>query len=115
MAGAKRLVFRGSARADVLAAIDWYMDEGGEALAERFVVALNAAYIHVARHPATGSSRWADALGLGNLRHGSLKQFPYLVFYTEDTERIHIVRVLHGARDIPASLAEPDTEDGREQ
>lgn len=112
MADAKRLVLRASARADVLAAIDWNMHEGGEALAERFVVALNAAYAHVARHPATGSSRWADALGLDNLRQWSLKQFPYLVFYTEDTGRVHIVRVRHNARDIPASLAEPGADEG---
>ncbi|ADE16404.1 plasmid stabilization system [Nitrosococcus halophilus Nc 4] len=39
-----------------------------------------------------------------------LLSFPvghYLVFYLETSDGIEVVRVLHGARDIPAILEEP--------
>ncbi len=107
-ARSKRLVFRASARDDVESAIAWYESEAGEALANQFVADLEAAYAHIAAHPGTGSPSWGHALNLPGLRHWGLKRFPYLVFYVERPEHVEVVHVLHGARDIPASLAGPD-------
>lgn len=103
-----RLRFRDQALADVEAAARWYAEQAGGKVAGRFLVALEDAYAHIARHPGTGSARWGHALNLPGLRHWPLAHFPQLVFFTENPEYIEILRVLHGSRDIPASLAEPD-------
>jgi toxin ParE1/3/4 len=111
MAGAKRLRFRERALADVEAAAEWYAHQGGPDLVDGFLEALQAAYGHIARNPGTGSPRWAHHLNLPGLRSWRLGRFPWLVFYVEVGERIEVWRVLHGARDIPSSLAdegEPD-------
>ena len=107
MVRGKPLVLRAQARVDVEAAVTWYVDDAGEAGATRFVAELEQAYARVARQPAMGSPRWGHALSLPALRHWPLKRLPYLVFFVEFDERVEIVRVLHGARDIPGSLAEP--------
>jgi len=45
---------------------------------------------------------------LNDLRKRSVKGFDsYLVFYRIDADMVEIIRVLHGARDIPSLLAEP--------
>jgi toxin ParE1/3/4 len=105
MAGPKRLRFRESALADVEAAAEWYAQQGGAELVDDFVTALEAAYSHIAREAGTGSPRWAHLLKLPGLRSWRLGRFPWLVFYVEVEDRIEVWRVLHGARDIPSSLA----------
>ena len=35
-------------------------------------------------------------------------EFPYLVLYVEGVTEIDVWRVLHGARDIPIRMREPD-------
>jgi toxin ParE1/3/4 len=108
VASAKRLVFRAAALADVEVATDWYVDESGVDVAARFVVALEGAYEHIARQPTTGSPRWGVELNIAELRAWPLTRYPYLVFYVERAQHVEVWRVLHGARDIPATLAEPD-------
>jgi hypothetical protein len=55
-------------------------------------------------HPASESPRSAQ-LELSGLRVWPLKRFPDLVFYFEREDRIDVVRVLHGKRDLAAWLA----------
>lgn len=110
MPSPKPLAFRAPARADVEAAVDWYTREGGEEVAARFVADLEAAYARIGSSPGAGSPHWGDVLRLPGLRHRPLKRFPYLVFFIERAERIEIVRMLHGSRDIPATLAGPEAE-----
>ncbi len=102
-----RLVFRAAARADVEAAADWYVDEGGDALGLRFLAELDDAYRQIARQPGIGSPRWGDALNLPDLRAWPLSRFPYHVFYLQRAEHVEVWRVLHGARDVPGALAPP--------
>ena len=99
----KPLVRRQRADADVLEAIDHYLVEAPHAAAG-FVDALEAAYRHIARAPATGSPRYAHALNLPGLRCWRCTRYPYLVFYMEHDDRIDIWRVLHAKRDIPSWL-----------
>ena len=66
-----------------------------------FIDALEQAYAHISRHPATGSPRYAHALDLPGLRCWPLTRYPYLVFYIERAECIDVWRVLHGQRDLP--------------
>ena len=35
-------------------------------------------------------------------------KYPHCVFYLERSDHIDVWRVLHGQRDIPASMQEPD-------
>ncbi len=54
---AKPVIPRELANRDVEEALDQYLDQGGEAVALGFVDAVERAYQHIARHPASGSSR----------------------------------------------------------
>jgi toxin ParE1/3/4 len=93
---------RAAAQQDVLDAIDFYLAEASERIALDFVDALESAYRHVERAPATGSPRYAQELNLPGLRSWPLSGFPWLVFYFEHDDRIDVWRFLHMARDIPA-------------
>lgn len=92
------------ANGDVDAAIEHYLNEGGKPLALGFIDALEQAYVHIGRHPAAGSPRYAHALEIPGLRSWPMSRYPYLVFYIERSDHIDVWRVLHGQRDIPAWL-----------
>lgn len=105
---ARPLVPREQARRDIDDAIAYYLGEGAEQAALGFIDALEHAYARIARRPASGSPRYAHELNLPGLRVRPLPRYPYLVFYVEHPERIDVWRVLHGQRDIPAWMQEPD-------
>jgi toxin ParE1/3/4 len=102
----KPVVPREQARRDVEDAIAYYLDEDAVSAASGLVDALEAAYAHIARHPATGSPRYAHELGLPGLRSWPLTRYPYLIFYVEQPEFVDVWRVLHDQRDIPAWMQE---------
>ncbi len=104
---AKPVIPREWASRDVDEAIAHYLGEGSEAAALGFIDALEQAYSHIGRHPATGSPRYAHELDLPGLRTWPLRRYPYLVFYVERDDHIDVWRVLHGQRDIPAWMHEP--------
>lgn len=95
------LVRRAQADLDVIDALDLYLMESVSA-AEGFVAALEKAYDHIQRAPATGSPRWAHELNIPGLRSWPCTPYPQLVFYVERPDRTEVWRVLHGGRDIPA-------------
>jgi toxin ParE1/3/4 len=99
---AKPVIPRAQAKRDVDEALDHYLLEGGPAVAAGFVDSLEEPYLHLGRHPASGSPRYAHELNLPGLRYWPLNRFPYLVFYVERADHVDIWRVLHAQRDIPA-------------
>lgn len=101
---AKPVVPRSVANRDVEAAVDYYISQHAHDAALGFIDALEQAYAHIARHPATGSPRYAHALNLPGLRSWPLTGYPYLVFFMEQADHIDVWRVLHSQRDIPAWL-----------
>jgi toxin ParE1/3/4 len=103
---AKPIVPREFANHDVDEAIAYYVSEASVEVARGFVDALERAYRHIGRHPASGSSRYAVELNLPGLRSWPLRRFPHLVFYVETKDCIDVWRVLHSARDIPAWMRE---------
>lgn len=109
MGDSRRVVLRERARQDVEAAVDWYGRTAGEDVALGFVDALEAALRHVERHPNSGSTRYSVELEIPALRSWQLDRFPYLVFYVERDDHIDVWRVLHGHRDIPAWMRNPDS------
>ena len=97
------------ANRDVDAAIKHYLSESAGQAALGFVGALEQAYAHIGRHPAAGSLRYAHELNLPGLRFWPLTRYPHLIFYIERDNYVDVWRVLHGQRDIPAWMQEPDT------
>jgi toxin ParE1/3/4 len=71
-----------------------------------FLDSLEKAYSHIQRFPGTGSLRYAHALDIPGLRFWPCKKLPHMIFYLERDDHIALVRVLHGSRDIPATLQE---------
>ena len=84
------------------------MAENAEAAALGFSEALEHAYAHLGRHPATGSPRCAHELNLPGLRSWPLTRYSYLVFYVERSDHVDVWRVLQGQRDIPAWMQDPE-------
>ena len=64
----KALIQRTLALGDVEQAVTHYLDQDAEAAALGFVEALERAYAHIGKHPATGSPRYAHELGIPDLR-----------------------------------------------
>jgi toxin ParE1/3/4 len=103
---AKPIVPRELANGDVDDASAYYLSEANVEVALGFVDALEKAYRHISRHPASGSSRYAVELNLPGIRSWPLRRFPRLVFYVETKDCIDVWRVLHSARDIPIWMQE---------
>ena len=92
----------GRAKQDVQDAVDYYLSQGATAAAYAFVDALSATYVLISAHPAAGSPSYVERFGgPPGLRGWAPQSFPYVVFYLEGADRVDIVRVLHGRRDIP--------------
>lgn len=104
----KPVIPRELAVRDVDEALGHHLTEAPTAAALGFIDALEVAYAHIGRLPATGSPRYAQALNLPGLRCWPLPSYPYLVFYLERQDHIDVWRVLHIKRDIPAWLQEGD-------
>ena len=103
----KSIIPRELANRDIDEAIEYYLNEGSESAAIGFINTLQRVYVHIGRHPATGSPRYAHALNLPGLRFWPMKRYSHLVFYVEREEHIDVWRVLHSQRDIPTWMHEP--------
>lgn len=84
-----------------------YQDEAGIDTAMRFLDAVASAFDLLARNPGIGSPRYAATLQMPGIRCWPLRPWPYLVFYIDRADEVAVIRVLHGARDVPATLAVP--------
>ena len=102
----KSVVLRAVARQDVDEAVAHYQAEGGVEVALGFIEALEAAVGHVGANPESGAPHYGHELNLPGLRSWPLKRYPYLVFYMTGNQHIDVWRILHGHRDIPASMHE---------
>lgn len=105
---AKPVIPREQARRDIDEALDFYLSQQAQPAALGFIEALEQAFAHISRHPATGSTRQAHELQLPGLRTWRLTRYPHLVFYVERADHIDVWRVLHSQRDIPAWMQDPD-------
>ncbi len=89
----------------MLEAVDFYLADSAQA-ALGFIDSLEKAYLHIARHPGTGSPRYAHELNIPGLRFWPCGRYHHLVFYREQPGQVEVWRVLHGERDIPRHLRE---------
>jgi toxin ParE1/3/4 len=104
----KPVVARELANNDIDEIIAYYLGESAEQAAYGFIDALEDAYAHIGRHPATGSPRYAHELNLPGLRFWPVTRYPHIVFYLERPDHIDVWRVLHGTRDIPQWMVTVD-------
>ena len=100
----RRVLTTRRADEDIEAALETYLTSSSEDVALAFIDAVEAAQQLMAEFPQLGSARLAAEVGIPALRSIALRQFPYLVFYTEDPDAVRIHRMLHSSRDIPATL-----------
>jgi toxin ParE1/3/4 len=91
----KRLVFTPAAREDLLT-IGLYIADDNPHRAETFVAELEAKARHLAEWPGSHPARDDISPGLRVAAHGR-----YLLLYRDLDDEVRIVRVVHGARDLP--------------
>ncbi len=90
-----RLVILPAARADLIEIGDFIaQDNPGRALS--FLAELEAKMLQTAERPESFPARDDVHEGLRSARHGR-----YLIFFLARVEEVQIIRVLHGARDLP--------------
>jgi toxin ParE1/3/4 len=90
------------AQRDIDDAVDYYLEQGAGPAALALIDGLEQAFVHLGRHPAIGSLRYAHELNLPGLRCWPLRRYPYLIFYVEHDDHVDVWRVLHAERDIPS-------------
>ena len=89
---------------DLDSAVRWYAREAGAKTVERFIAAASQAEATALEFQGLGSTRFASLVKPFELRAVLLQGFPYLYFYLSDDTGIDVIRVLHGAQDIPEHL-----------
>lgn len=104
----KPVIPRDQADVDIREAVQHYLDESAPKAALGLIDEIERAFKHIARNPATGSSRYAHELDLPGLRAWPLRRFPYLVFYVEREHDIDVWRVLHAQQDVPVWIVGHD-------
>jgi len=93
-----------AATADIREAVVYYRDEAGAEIARQFIDDVEEAVRQIADWPGTGSTRFAELLGLPGLRSSAMGRFPHVIFYMEGDDHVDVWRVLHARRDIPDTL-----------
>ena len=95
--------------ADAELQFEWYLDEAGEEVAGRYLVALDETLGRISRQPELVPLRRFRAPRLKGLRSWLVaKPFhSHIVFYRVGGDVIEIFRVMHGARDLPRRLQRP--------
>ena len=102
---------RTRAAQDIDDAIAYYRREAGDAVAGRFIDALERTLNRIRRTPHAGALRFAYDLDIPGLRHRGLARFPFAVFSIEAADEIDAWRVLHLRRDIPGAVTDPHQAD----
>ena len=73
--------------------------------ADAFIDLIDAKVQHLSRQPGLGRRREDLVAGLRSFPVGR-----YAIFYLQEQDRLMIVRVLHGARDVDSIFPEPEEE-----
>lgn len=100
-------------RADLAEQAEWYVEQGGFELAERYGAAVVQTLARLELDPFAGRRRGFRAKGLKGLRSVTvIRPFHvHIVFYRVEGDVIQIFRVMHGARDLPRRLQQPPGSD----
>lgn len=90
-----QLIILPAAKADLIEIGD-FIAQDNPARALSFVAEIEAKMLQAAERPESFPARDDVHEGLRSARHGR-----YLIFFLARVEEVQIIRVLHGARDLP--------------
>jgi toxin ParE1/3/4 len=85
--------FSAAARDELLHAAQWYLEDGGSVVAERYEWAVKRALELLERMPKIGRPAYPE------VRVWALKRFPYTLVYRVQGEEITVVAVAHQSRE----------------
>ena len=100
-------IFRAGEAIHDIADIHLFIAVENPEAAERFLTALRLSFRTLARWPEVGPHYQSNRAELTGMRFWPVRRFTnYLIFYRviAKSGQLHIVRVLHGARDVPQVL-----------
>ncbi len=92
-----------AAERDILEIVEWIADEN-PAAARGLRTALDKVATTIGAHPRIGALR--AHLASPPIRFLPIRGFPYVIVYSPERDPPLILRVLHGARDLPEVLRE---------
>ena len=85
--------FRAAARRELMAAADWYLQDGGPAVAEQFEHAVQRALRLLSAMPTLGTPKDAS------VRLWPLRRFPYTLVYRLNGDVLAVIAVAHQSRE----------------
>ena len=99
----------GRAEADLTNQYNWYLENAGVDIAERFLNAFDATVEKLGRSPMLGRIRRFRAAELTGVRSIAVAGAfgSHLVFFRATKTVLSLERVMHGARDLERRLVEP--------
>ncbi|MFZ0313436.1 MAG: type II toxin-antitoxin system RelE/ParE family toxin [Candidatus Korobacteraceae bacterium] len=104
---APRVVFSDLAVADILAQADWYELQSDRRLAKRWERAVTSSLLRLVKTPRAGALCGFKADALRATRRLPVTGFSaHLIFYKVSGNQIHVLRVVHGARDLDRLFSE---------
>ena len=99
-----RAVLSPAAERDIVEIVEWIASDNPVA-ARGFRAALDRLADTIGEHPMSGALK--PQLASPPIRFFPLRGFPYVMVYTPERDPPLIVRVVHGARDLPELLRGP--------
>ncbi|HAJ19634.1 MAG TPA: type II toxin-antitoxin system RelE/ParE family toxin [Rhodospirillaceae bacterium] len=91
-------VFSPAAERDVLEIVEWISSDNPMA-ARGFLFALDTLAQTIGDHPEIGPEK--PHIATPPIRFLPVPRYPYIAVYTPDRKPPLIIRILHGARDLP--------------
>ena len=94
---------------DVESQYRWYVEKANAEIAIRYLLAVDLTVRDLANQPDLGRIRHFRHVELSGIRSLPVQR-PFnrhLVFYRFDAQTVYLVRVMHGARNLPRRLREP--------
>ena len=95
--------------ADLQLRTAWYIEQGGNELADRFVTAVEITVRKLAGNPHSGRRPYPNDIEL-SLLYCVLIEGPfhkYILYYRFTPQMLSLERLIHGARDLPRWLRQP--------
>jgi toxin ParE1/3/4 len=107
----RELIIRNRATQDLRQQANYILSNGNVTAAEQFLELTEATFDRILSTPRIGKQVSFVLDSMGEVRQWQIKDFhDYLVFYRVQEDRIEILRVLHGARDLANILSTLDEE-----
>ena len=106
-----QLIVKNRATQDLRQQANYILVNGNSRTAERFLESTEATFAKLATTPGMGKVLRSISSRMGEIRQWRIKDFPdYLIFYRLQDDRVEVIRVLHGARDLEDILSNLDEE-----